>query len=230
MLHLQNLSELVAHGNQRQGQVACPTFSTLLLRWRSSRILVGTVFLGFPSIPDGLRTTACLEYKRHVGMHMSLLNVGAFLSVERKYVGALHGTFESYLVDTLGHRQRETTSFSAGEGVPRTPAHSRRPGDGRGGDPRTPARSMVEGTRRPQGRTSKRDVAWASSAPSSIGVVEPVLGASPRLVAGAALRCKAPGDALLAGPPEPDRVLSVPEIRSVGCSQVRRHRLRDPRA
>ena len=80
-----------------------------------------------------------------------------------------------------------------------------------------------EGTQEPHGRMSKRDVAWASSAPHSTSVVECGLcGASPRSGAWAALRCKAPGDALLLGAPEPDRGLKVPEIRSVGCSQVRR--------
>ena len=106
----------------------------------------------------------------------------------------------------------------------------------RGGDPRTPARSTGRGPKNPsprvQGgpRTPRADEqerrSLGSSAPHSTSVVECGLcGASPRSGAWAALRYA--GTAC--GTPEPHRVLKVPEIRSVGCSQ-HRHRLRDPRA
>ena len=88
---------------------------------------------------------------------------------------------------------------------------------GRG--PKKPCSFAARGPKNPRGGLARRSLGLVS--PHSTGVVECGLSvASPRSGAWAALWCKAPGDALLLGEPEPDRGPKVPEIRSVGCSQV----------
>ena len=138
--------------------------------------------------------------------------------------------------------ERHSWYLRSGGSVLAAQTHSK----GRG--PKNPSSFTGEGGPRTPG-ADEQDVAWASSAPRLLrardqergllsGTPAPLAGPRsltefsmcPRSGAWAALRCKAAGDALLLGAPEPDRGLKVPKIRSVGCSQVRRHRLRDPGA